>query len=290
MFAGTAITRSGYAKKGWKPFADFSFASTCIEAPLTNVEMEPASKVFPIALRKHGHGLKAVALLGLNAGSNLFVAEDGRWLAPYVPACFRGYPFCILHSEDGQQVLAEVVGNRLVGDGYERPFFDESGQLAPQLKEVADFLNAVLKDDVGTDAIIAATVSEGIVSPWQIVLKDGVTERPIEGIYLIDEAKLAALDEAALGRLHRVGALRFCYAQIFSQKNFQNLVSLFQVRAQTVVPTKDVDVDGILSAVGTTLPETPVATVADDVLPISVYDDGEIDLAALVGSQSDTKL
>lgn len=289
MFPGTAITRSGYATKGWRPFTSFSFASSYHEAPLTNVELEPASRVLPIALRKLGERLKPYALLGLEPGASLFVGEDGRWLGTYVPACFRGYPFCILHSDDGQQVLAEVTGNDLVGEGFERPFFDETGQLAPQLRQVADFLHAVLKDDASTDAVIAAVVAEGIVSPWEIILKDGATERSMDGLYRVDEAKLAALDDAALGRLHRVGALRFCYAQIFSQKNFQNLVNLYQARAQTVVPTKDVDVDSILSAVGTTAQTVPAATVTEDVLPISVYDDGEIDLAALVGSHGGTK-
>jgi hypothetical protein len=58
-----------------------------------------------------------VAVQGLAPGQNLFVAPDGRWLAAYTPAAYRGYPFQLAHAENGQQVLCFDEESGLITDG-----------------------------------------------------------------------------------------------------------------------------------------------------------------------------
>src|SRR5689334_16161317 len=80
--------------------------------PITFAEMPQVARDYPIVFIKPADGaaLRAIALLGLKPGENLFVDARGRWRDDvYRPAYLRRYPFCMASvRRDG-----EVSGERI---------------------------------------------------------------------------------------------------------------------------------------------------------------------------------
>src|SRR6218665_3594103 len=81
---------------------------------LTVVEFAEACKEYPIVFVRIGDAAPAdgskpvvapLAVLGLKAGSNLFV-KDGKWTANYVPAYLRRYPFAMARLEQDTDTMA----------------------------------------------------------------------------------------------------------------------------------------------------------------------------------------
>ena len=65
-------------------------------------------------VRCGGDEFRPVALLGLNAGQNLFVDAAGKWQASYVPAIIRRYPFALTpRGTDGQYIVCLDEGSDL---------------------------------------------------------------------------------------------------------------------------------------------------------------------------------
>ena len=68
--------------------------------PISHTEFQPIARHYPIVFTSGdaGKSFAAVAVLGLNAGENLFYA-DGAWArGSYIPAYARRYPFCMARS------------------------------------------------------------------------------------------------------------------------------------------------------------------------------------------------
>src|SRR5690554_4691123 len=101
----TVISREQHANKRWKRYTSYSFAASDAVVPLVVQELPRACLALPIGFVKTDSGFQLVAVQGLLPGKNLWVAPDGRWIGPYVPAAYRGYPFVLANTEDGKRVL-----------------------------------------------------------------------------------------------------------------------------------------------------------------------------------------
>ena len=129
------ITHSAFAGKRWQPFADYRHAAKVSAVPLSLAELPRATMTLPIALMRRAGRVFPAALLGLTPKRNLFVAADGRWIAGYVPAALRTYPFQLVGGKDKQVYLAVDVDSGLVSDGPAgEPFFAEDGQPVKRLQ------------------------------------------------------------------------------------------------------------------------------------------------------------
>lgn len=74
---------------------DYSYARAETLAPFVFDEMSDLAREYPIVFPDNKSDLPSV-LLGLEAGKNTYVADDdGRWVATYIPAHIRRYPFLL---------------------------------------------------------------------------------------------------------------------------------------------------------------------------------------------------
>ena len=82
------VNRDRHAGKKIREITSFGFASKFHIAYVTMHEFARAAAVYPIVFLedKEKDEFRPVALLGLDAGENLFVGEAGKWDASYVPA------------------------------------------------------------------------------------------------------------------------------------------------------------------------------------------------------------
>ena len=240
-----AVSKTTHADKRWKRYDNYHFASLDAVAPLVVQELPRALMHLPLGFIQQQDVFVPVVVLGLQAGQNLFVTADGRWIGGYTPAAYRGYPFQLAAAPDGQSVLVIDEDSGLVSDAEGEAFFDEEGKPAKAVKDVLDFLSQVQTNRALTQRICAVLAEHHLIQPWPIKVQGEAGERTVEGLYRIDEAAMNALAPEAFEALRQAGALPVAYCQLLSMQHLQTLGKLAEAHAsakaqsQAALPTTD---------------------------------------------------
>lgn len=232
----TVISREHHAAKRWQRYTSYAFAAADAVVPLVAHELPPAVLSLPIGFIQAGDQFIPVAVFGLKSGQNLFVTPDGRWLGGYIPAAYRGYPFALASTEEGQQVLCIDEDSGLLSETEGEAFFGEDGQPAQGVKDVLDFLTQVAQNRQATQRICAVLQQHNLVQPWLIKMQSEEGEKSIEGLFRIDEAALNQLPAEAFEDLRQGGGLPIAYCQLLSMRHLPRLGALAQAHAQTTAP------------------------------------------------------
>ena len=227
-----AISRERHGERRWRRSASYRFAAQDAVAPIVGAEFAKAALAFPLAFLADESSFLPVAVLALEARTNLFVAPDGRWLGGYVPSAFRGHPFRLLPSATGALVFCIEEESGLAAEGEEGElFFDAKGAIAEPTQRVLDFLSAVEKDRHATSRACAALTAAGVIRPWEITLRDATAPRTLQGLHRIDEAALNALPAERFEVLRQAGALPIAYCQMLSMQHLPMLGKLAEAHA-----------------------------------------------------------
>jgi hypothetical protein len=193
---------------------------------------------FPIAFVKSDDGYTPVALLGLMQGQNLFVAANGRWIGGYVPAAYRGYPFRLGQNPEGQRLLCVDEDSGLLmspgsnANEKSEAFFDEAGQPTEAVTKVLGFLSQVADNKEATTTVCDLLEVHKLIEPWPIIIKGPEGEKPLEGLFRVNEAALRVLKSKAVTALHKENALMAAYCQILSMQTFPILGQLIEAHAK----------------------------------------------------------
>lgn len=226
-----AVSKNTHTDKRWKRYDNYIFAAQDAVTPLVVQELARALMHLPIGFIKQQNDFVPVAVLGLQAGQNLFVSPDGRWIGAYTPAAYRGYPFQLATTSDGQTVLVVDEDSGLVNDTEGERFFDEAGDPAKPVKDVLDFLSQVQNNRALTQRICAVLAEHQLIQPWPITLQSEGAERKVEGLYRIDERMMNALSPEAFEAIRQAGALSVAYCQLLSMQHLQTLGKLAEAHA-----------------------------------------------------------
>jgi hypothetical protein len=231
----TPISKQRHTEKSWTRFTTYTFAAKDNLAPLAGAEIAKAVSDLPLAFARHQDRFLLVAVLSLTPGFNLFVSPTGQWLGRYVPSAFRGYPFRLARVE-GQENLVLCVDedSGLVNDDKAagEPFFDGNGAITQSVKDVLNFLNQVERNRAVTETAVASLAEAGLITEWPLKIKDQDQEKPVTGLFRIDEPKLNALDDDQFLKLRKAQALPIAYAQLLSMNNIQVFAQLAKAQAQ----------------------------------------------------------
>lgn len=227
-----AVTKSEFANLNWKKFENYKFASADTVVPLVAQELASACINVPIAFLQQSSTFVPHALQGFKSGENLFVTPDGRWIGPYIPAIYRGHPFALAHLENNQLALSVDTDSGLIGKDFDQGFFDDSGEPSLVIKDIVNFLEQVYTNRQMTERMCSALNTEGIIVPWPLTVSGENGEQSLEGLYRIDEKRLASLNSDALFRIHQAGALSMAYCQLVSMQNIQILGKLGDAHAK----------------------------------------------------------
>jgi hypothetical protein len=228
------VTPERHGDKRWLSARLQDYAGNNPVLGLAMGELVAAVAHYPLAfVRGADQACALVALVGLQQGQNLMIGANGQWLAPYVPALVRAYPFAVGRTEDGQQLLCVDESIALAGDGQtgER-FFDDNGALAAPVQQVLAFLNQLESSRAITITAANALFDAGVLEPWTIQIEGLASEHWLPGLLRINEAALNALPNEKFLELRHVGALPLAYGQMLSTGNLQKLVDLARVHVQ----------------------------------------------------------
>ena len=208
----------------------FAFASATNIVPILLTEITFAMAHYPLVfIMEEGATVPAlVALVGNGDGKNQFVSASGAWRAQtYVPAWVRRYPFILVNqnADSPNAALAFDPSSDLLSDKHPIKLLKE-GQATEALNGILEFQRNMASSLEATAAVAKALNEAGVLEAAGLTFNapDGKTEpKKVSGFMVVSEARLRALDGAALEKLNQANALGLAYAQLFSMKNLQNL-------------------------------------------------------------------
>lgn len=202
---------------------------------LAAVEFADACKEYPIVFVRAGNAgpdakpaVAPLAVLGLRAGSNLFVEGD-QWKGNYVPAYVRRYPFVMARLEQNSDNMAvcydtkwaafnETTGEALFKDGQPTEFLLNAKAFLEHFEQEAErtrlICNLLVELDLLQDMRFEATLPNG-------------EKFDVEGFLALDEKKYAELPDAKVLELHRNGLIGLIEMHRVSLTNMNRLVGKY---------------------------------------------------------------
>lgn len=204
-----------------------NFAAGTHYAPLAGAEFHQAARDYPVLFAGgEDESSGPVALLGLREQENLFVDGDGTWSAgAYVPAFVRRYPFILARGgEDGKYTVCIDESYDGFSEEEGTPLFDDEGKDAEILTKSIDFLNRLLAEMDRTQQFVARLKELDLLVRKDLRITDNRGRNfLLRDFRIVDEEKLAKLDDSVLGELHRSGFLGWIYAHLISLGNTARL-------------------------------------------------------------------
>lgn len=225
------VTLERHGLKHWLKHSSYIFAAGDALCPLVAQELPKAALVIPIGFIAEGECVVPVAVQGLAAGQNLLVALDGRWLASYIPALYRGYPFKMATMEGGEQVLCIDEASGLMSESIGEPFFSAGGTPGKAVLEILEFFSQIEANRQLTRSMCAVLQQHGLIQPWPLTVQGEQGEQKVEGLFRIDEAALNGLTADALIEVRNAGGLTMAYCQLLSMQHLPTLGTLAQAHA-----------------------------------------------------------
>lgn len=242
MFKSLApVNKERHAGKKIKQIEGFDFASQFHIASLMVHEFVRASAIYPVVFLedKGKDQFRPVALMGLEAGENLFVGPDGKWEGSYIPAIIRRYPFALASTgEDGQFTVCIDEESDLVSDDEGVPLFDENGEPAESLENVKRYLGELQQMDALTTACCQFLAEHNMFTPLNMRVRQAEQIRNISGCYVVNEERLNNLSDELFLEMRQRRYLPAIYAHLGSLGQIERLMMLKQKLAEAGTGTK----------------------------------------------------
>ncbi|WP_346309134.1 SapC family protein [Limnohabitans sp.] len=205
--------------------ADARFAAKNQAVPLLAAEFPEACLEYPIVFTQGQDGQwLALALTGLQANVNAFVDAKGLWNARYVPASVRRYPFILAESANQQLSLAADLAAPQLGTEGEA-LFDDKGEPAELAKNVLQMLADFQNQAAATAALAKQLHEAGLLTQQNLQVRQGEEHSAVvEGVWIVDEAKLRQLPDEKVLAWFKGGQLAAIHAHMLSLRNLVPLL------------------------------------------------------------------
>jgi hypothetical protein len=219
----TVLQAQPHADMTLAPTADYGFARGELSVPVVYSEMADVAREYPLVFLQDR--ALPVALTGIEEGVNAYVAEDGKWLAAYVPGRVRAYPFALTEvpEKKGEFAIAfdSEAAQLATDDG--QSLFDASGKPSPALQARIDLLQQMKQQEARTAQMLKTLRDFGIMVERAIRIKraDG-EDSQLSGMEVVDEKALNTLSLETFGELRDQGLLPLIYAHLLSMANLRH--------------------------------------------------------------------
>lgn len=208
---------------------DARFAAQTQAVPLLAAEFPEACLEYPIVFTQSQDGQwLALALVGLQARANAFVNANGQWNARYVPASVRRYPFILAEGANQQLSLAADLAAPQLGTEGEA-LFDDKGEPTELVKNIMQLLANFQAQATATAALAQQLADAGLLSQQNLQVRLGEERSAVvEGVWIIDEAKLRQLPDEKVLSWFKGGELAAIHAHMLSLRNLLPLLERSQ--------------------------------------------------------------
>jgi len=223
----TPLNRDRHRTLRLKPMAgQAGFAATTHYVPLASSEFYQAARDYPVIFAGSQGKLTPVVLLGLRPSENLFLQANGEWAkGTYVPAFVRRYPFILAKAEDESEYTVCIDDGF---DGFSQDegtlLFDSDGKDTAYLSKTVEFLNQFNAEMSHTQAFVERLQALELLVQRNLRVSDSQGRHfVLQDFHVVDEDKLAALDDLTAGELNRNGYLGWVHAHLVSLGNAARL-------------------------------------------------------------------
>lgn len=233
-----------HGKMGVKSLSGpFGFAKAGHAVPLTVGEFPLMAVTGPIIFV--GDDKLPIAVMGLNAGDNMFLRDDGLFEAGvYIPAYIRRYPFVFANDDAAQKMVLCIdrAAEFVVDKDWDQPFFEADGQPSQYTKNCIDFCNNFEIERQRTMSFVQLLkdldLFETKTASFTPVQPDGTQGEPqkIAEYFGISEEKLNKLPADKYIELRDNGALAQIHAHLMSLVGWDRLVAIALYRQSTQQP------------------------------------------------------
>jgi len=201
------------------------------------VEFIKAANEYPIVFGiAEDESVFPVVILGLRKNENLYVNKKGEWLANYVPAYVRRYPFILATGENEPKQFTVCIDDDCPGfnkkgkgtglfKGKGTGLFDKDGNESDLLKSSVEFLKEY-QNHIQLTTLFCNNIKDlGLLEPMKadIKLADG-EEISLGGFMGINREKLKALASETIENLVKTDQMELIYAHLISLGNIDSLV------------------------------------------------------------------
>lgn len=224
-----ALNTSVHGALRFSPQESRAFAAHEQLVPMVAAEAQQAAKAHVIVFAAAGAPALPQLLVGLVPGVNAYVGPQGQWLADYVPAQVRNYPFVLAEqpaagnaSEAQRRFTVCVVPDAPHFGVRGEALFAPDGSPAPVLQKVQAVLTQLQKDAEQTQFLVQQLDDLGLLRVQLLPVPHGQGRAAgVQGLRVLDMARFKALAPAQEAALRESGALALVHAHVSSLGNLQ---------------------------------------------------------------------
>lgn len=225
--SATPVSLKRHKEFSVEPSGAFDFASTTNSVPVMAIEFMKAAGEYSLVFAGDKEQIMPAAILGIQNDTNLYIDDNGKWNAKYIPAFVRRYPFVFSSGDDGQ-TFTLCIDEDYAGvndEGRGNRLFDEEGERSDYLEKVLDFLKEYQSEFNRTQLLCDKLKELELLEPMQAQIKLNTGKQlSLTGFQAVSREKLNALSADALSDLAKSGALELIYVHLYSLKNFEEMM------------------------------------------------------------------
>ncbi len=222
MYKNTIVLNAAaHANLTLSPTTDWRFSLSEMLVPVEYSEISEVAREYSLFFVHDHPGV--YALLGVEKNVNAYVDSEGRWLATYIPARLRVYPFILatVPNHPGKLALAADADAPQLKSGGSKLF--ENNQLSAEGQRRLKLLQSLQKSELVTKRAVSALRNAGLLVDRALkVNQAGAEPAGLRGLQVVDETKLNSMDDAAFNQLRKEGALPLLYAHLLSMASLRS--------------------------------------------------------------------
>ncbi|WP_076407843.1 SapC family protein [Shewanella sp. UCD-KL12] len=197
---------------------DFSQVADEHILPITLHEFSRAATEYPIVFVKNSETGKfqSVVMLGLKPEQNLSVV-NGEWVGSYIPNAVKDYPFAVvLNAEQPDKIWIGIrEQSKQVGTDAGEPLFKE-GEETPFFNQRRESIVQHFEEEQASQSILQFLAEKELFRQQTLTVTVKGEQRNINGLYMVDEAKLNDLSDDDFLDLKKRGLLGPIYGHLTS--------------------------------------------------------------------------
>ena len=187
---------------------------------------------YPLVITKNAETGQFVfaAMLGFEVGENLFW-RDEQWQGLYLPLQIRRQPFFVSNNDNntdkGNYVVCFDRDSPTILPEGEQAIFDEQGEETEYFQQAKACLAQLLRGEIDNQRLLANLEKMALLQVMKMEITFANQQATtLNGLYTIDQEKLASLSADNIATLHSEGHLQAIYTLITSLGQMHQLIDL----------------------------------------------------------------